>query len=148
MKKLSAPTINDVLAAVSDEQCIKFLEAVATNRDGTLVAQTLQMTREVFYNRAAELRRKGLITGRNGIYSLTGFGRIICNTQKTITKALDRKWKLTAIDSIGTVQQLSPEGYAKVIDRLLDDIELKDIILSKRVNRENETIGIQDEAKT
>jgi hypothetical protein len=52
------------------------------------------------------------------------------------------------IDSIGTVRQLSPEGYAKVIDRLLDDIELKDIILSKRVNREKETIGIQDEAKT
>jgi hypothetical protein len=35
-----------------------------------------------------------------------------------------------------------------VIDRLLDDIELKDIILSKRVNRGNETVGTQDEAKT
>jgi predicted transcriptional regulator len=148
MKKPSAPTINDVLSAVSDEQCIKFLEAVATNGDGSLLAQTLQMTRKVFYDRAAELRRKGLITGRNGKYSLTGFGRIIYNTQKTIAKALDRKWKLTAIDSIRTVQQLSPEDYAKVIDRLLDVIELKDIILSKRVNRGNETVETQDEAKT
>ena len=41
-----------------------------------------------------------------------------------------------AIDSIRSVEQLSPEDYAKVINRLLDDIETKDTVLNKMVNRD------------
>ena len=136
MKRPLAPTITGVLNAVSDEYCIRFLEAIATNEDGKVVAETFHVSRKIFYPRIAELSRNGLIIGRNGKYSLTAFGRIIYNAQKTIAKALDSSWKLMAIDSIMGAEQLSPEDCAKVIDRLLDDIDLKDIILSNRVNRD------------
>jgi hypothetical protein len=135
MKKSLAPTIHDVLNATSDEYCMKMLVAIATDGERTLVPETLRLSRKVFYSRVAKLTRNGLIIGRNGKYSLTAFGRIIYNTQKTVGKALDSSWKLRAIDSIRGIEHLSPEDYAKVIDRLLDDIELKDMILSKSVNR-------------
>lgn len=135
MKKSLAPTINDVLGAASDEYCIKMLEAIAIDGERTLVAETLRLSRKVFYSKVAKLTKNGLLIGRNGKYSLMAFGRIIYNTQKTVVKALDSSWKLIAIDSMRGIENLSPEDYVKVRDRLLDDIELKDIILSKSVNR-------------
>ena len=87
MKKQIASTINDVLNAVPDRYSIQLLEAIAKDGKGKVVAETLQMSREVFYTRMADLARNGLIIGRNGKYSLTGFGRIIYNMQMTIAKA-------------------------------------------------------------
>ncbi len=123
-------TICDILNTIADKYSLGLFEAIATNGGGDDLRETLQMTTKQFYNRTAKLMRLDLIMGRDGKYSLTSLGRILYSILIMLAKAMDNRWKFKAIDSIIDNKQLSPTEYARTIDALFDDIELKRIIVN------------------
>jgi hypothetical protein len=58
-------------------------------------------------------------------------GRIVYDSQMVIGKALNYYWKLQALDSIQTSSTagLPKEEISKLIDTLIDDYQIKDILM-------------------
>jgi hypothetical protein len=73
----------------------------------------------------------GLIRRQRGKYRLSSFGKVIYSLQKIAERTASNYWKLEAIDSIrmSDNSNLAEVDYMKIIDILLDDVEIKDIYL-------------------
>ena len=76
------------------------------------------------------LIKAGLVKRQRGRYLLTAFGKVIYNAQMSlegrIESALNNYWKLKAIDSL---EMPSREENDKVISMLIDNQEIKDILI-------------------
>ena len=76
------------------------------------------------------LIKAGLVKRQRGRYLLTAFGKVIYSAQMSleakIESALDNYWKLKAIDSL---EMPSREENDKVISMLIDNQEIKDILI-------------------
>jgi hypothetical protein len=74
-----------------------------------------------------------MITRQNGKYYLTSFGRIVSFYQSRIARALDKFWKLRALDSIykeaGNDLRLK-ELYPNLVRSLIEDVEIGEILLN------------------
>ena len=79
----------------------------------------------------AKLTKADLIRRKNGKYFLTLVGRIVYDSQMVIGKALNYYWKLQALDSIqiSSTAGLPKEEISKLIDTLIDDYQIKDILM-------------------
>jgi hypothetical protein len=70
----------------------------------------------------------GLVRRKNGKYILTTFGRIVYDSKVTIENALNNYWKLKAIDSLETSNEVPKEEQQKLIETLLDNEKIKAIL--------------------
>ena len=81
----------------------------------------------------AGLVQKKCGDGKYFCYSLTEMGRLIYNTLSTIESAFDNRLKLEIIDSIGEGNidegTFSKEEFAKLVDTLIDNNEVREILL-------------------
>lgn len=75
------------------------------------------------------MTRAGLVKRKNSKYILTTFGKIVYESQLTIKNALNNYWKLKAIDSLETANELPKDEQQKLIETLLDNQELKGILV-------------------
>jgi hypothetical protein len=93
----------------------------------------MNLTTKQYYSRVSGLLNAGLIKRHKGKYFLTLLGKIVYDCQLTIGKALTYHWKLKAIESIemsASVKSGLPEGeLAKLIDTLIDNHQIKDILM-------------------
>jgi hypothetical protein len=97
----------------------------------------MTVTRKQYYSRIEHLKKVGLITRVNGKYSLTSFGKVIYNYHLDIETAVNYHWKLKALDSIMTQLSSSSSGriempaeeQVKLVDKLIDNDEIKNILL-------------------
>jgi hypothetical protein len=81
-----------------------------------------------------------LVRRKNGKYVLTLVGRIVYDSQLVIGKALNYYWKLQALDSIQTSSTagLPKEELSKLIDTLIDDYQIKHILMKTPVLTEDQ----------
>ena len=105
----------------------------------------MNLTTKQYYARIAGLMKVDLIKRSKGRYSLTMFGKIVYNAHLSIGKVLKDYWKLKAIESIeaSTLGQLPREEFTALIETLIDNRQLKDIILGQQVD--NNTIRSRDD---
>ena len=75
------------------------------------------------------MTRAGLVRRKNGNYILTTFGRIVYESKVTLEIALNNYWKLKAIDSIEISNELPKEEQQKLVETLLDNEDLKEVIM-------------------
>ena len=75
------------------------------------------------------MTKAGLVRKKSGKYLLTAFGKVVHDSQLTVENALTSYWKLRAIDSLETSNELPKEEQRKLIDALLDDQEIKGILV-------------------
>ena len=127
-------SVADVLRSISDKKSLElFRIVVLTNSQPDAAADVLitktNLTRRQYYSRMSKLTKAGLIKRKNGIHNLTIFGKVVYNTQLKIENAVNNYWKLKAIDSLED-STLSPTERKKLIDNLLDNQEIKDILVS------------------
>ena len=89
------------------------------------------ITLKQYYSRMAKLTKADLIRRKNGRYSLTLLGKIVYEAHTTIGKALNYYWKLQALESIqkSSSTTLPREELTKLIDTLIDNHEIKDILM-------------------
>src|SRR4029079_3547432 len=127
-----SPLISDLIKAISDDKALTIFNTVALNAGKTdLLISTLGLTRKQFYSKMDRLMKQGLLVRRNGRYYLTSLGKILYELQSTLGIALNNYWKLKAIYSFQTPGGLPEFEVNKLIDSLLENSNLKNIILAK-----------------
>jgi predicted transcriptional regulator len=127
-------SIPQILHAISDKKSFELFKIIALSDqsiDTDSLNTKLKFTRKQFYSRLSNLRNTGLVKRRKGNYSLTSFGEVVYSTEKVVETALDSYWKLNVIDSLQGWQQ--EEEWNKIVDILIDNYQLKEIILSSRL---------------
>lgn len=126
-------SIENVLKALSDQKTQKLFKSIieAENAQSQLLIIGQGLSRRQYYNRIKALVNAGLIRRHRGKYKLSSFGKIIYSLQKIAERTTSNYWKLEAIDSIlmSENSNLAEIDYMKIIDVLLDDVEIKDIYL-------------------
>lgn len=128
-------TVVDILGAISDTRALAVYEAIASEKDNSyLLITKMQLTRNQYYSRISRLIKIGLVKKENGRYTLTSFGKVIYDFQKTIELALENFWKLKAIDSLqATDSTLSKEEQTRVLDVLIQNDKIKEVIFAKMI---------------
>ena len=126
-------SITIVLRTLSDQKTQTLLNAIieAEAAQSQLLLVQLGLSRRQYYNRITDLVAAGLIRRQRGQYRLSSFGKVIHSLQKIAERTANNYWKFEAIDSIrmSDNSNLAQIDYMKIVDILLDDVEIKDIYL-------------------
>ena len=123
-----------IINAISNEQSLDLFKAIAqTNANSDILTKKARLTRKQYYSRMSRMTKVGLIQRKNGKYFLTSLGRVIYQAQTLIGNTLKDYWKLKAIDSLdsSTSTGLPQEEYDKILNTLIDDHQIKQILLVK-----------------
>lgn len=119
-----------VLRAIADDKSLELFKTIA---QGTIDSENLKsktkLTRKQYYSRLSRMTKAGLVRKKRGKYLLTAFGKIVHDAQTTVDNALISYWKLKAIDSLEMSNELPKEEQQKLIEALLDNQELKGILV-------------------
>ena len=119
-----------VFRTIADDKSLELFKTIA---QGVIDSETLKnktkLTRKQYYSRLARMTEAGLVRKKSGKYLLTAFGKVVQDSQLTVENALASYWKLRAIDSLETSNELPKEEQKKLIDALLDDQEIKGILV-------------------
>ena len=108
-----------------------FNTIAVTNGETEIQVRKMGLTLKQYYLRMAKLTKADLIRRKNGRYFLTLLGKIVYEVHLTIGKALNYYWKLHALESIQTASPdgLPKEEISKPIDTLIDDYQIKDMLM-------------------
>jgi DNA-binding Lrp family transcriptional regulator len=123
----------NVLKRLSDYKTERIFKTISTNDDltsETLMAK-LGLSKRQYYDRIRNLVEAGLIRRHKGKYKISSFGKVVLNLQRVAERTSHIHWKLEAIDNIKMSDKsiIAEIDYLKIIDILLDDIEIKDMYL-------------------
>ena len=119
-----------ILRTIADEKSLELFTTVALETiDSKNLKSKTKLTRKQYYSRLSRMTRAGLVRRKNGNYILTTFGRIVYESKVTLEIALKNYWKLKAIDSVEISNELPKEEQQKLIETLLDNEDLKEIII-------------------
>lgn len=123
-------TAASVLRSIADDKSLELFRTVALETiDSKNLKIRTKLTRKQYYSRLSRMTRTGLVRKKNGKYILTTFGKIVYESQLTVENALNNYWKLKAIDSLETSNELPKEEQQKLIETLLDNQEIKEILV-------------------
>jgi predicted transcriptional regulator len=120
-----------ILAAISETSASNILKNIgSSDSNSDILITQLKLTRKKYYSRMSGLIKAGLVKRQKGRYILTTFGKVIysaqINLETKIENALNNYWKLKAIDSL---DMLSREETDKIISSLIEDQEIKGILI-------------------
>ena len=131
----------DVLRCICDERALSIFKAIALSQknDTDILITKLALTRKQYYSSIEKLVNADLVKRIGGKYRLTSFGKVISSAQlkveTEIETAIKHYWELKAVDSItlksGEAKELPLEERQRIIDNLIDNQEIKDILVSK-----------------
>lgn len=123
-------TAATVLKTVADDRSMELFRTIAQGMiDSESLKSKTKLTRKQYYSRLSRMTKAGLVRKKSGKYLLTAFGKVVYDAQSTVDNALTNYWKLKAIDSLEMSNELPKEEQQKLIDALLDNAELKGILV-------------------
>ena len=121
-----------VLKSIADDKSIELFKIVALEKvDSRNLKGKIKLTRKQYYSRLSRMTRAGLLRRKDGKYILTTFGRIVYESTLTVENALTNYWKLKAIDSLETSSEVPKEEQQKLIETLLDNEEIRGILVKR-----------------
>lgn len=119
-----------IFKSIADDKSLKLFTIVAVeNVDSRNLKGKIKLTRKQYYSRLSRMTRAGLLRRKNGKYVLTAFGRIVYESMLTVENGLTNYWKLKAIDSLETSNEVPKEEQQKLIETLLDNEEIRGILV-------------------
>ena len=119
-----------VLKTIADDKSLELFSIVALEKiDSRNLKSKMKVTRKQYYSRLSRMTKAGLVRRKNGRYILTTFGKIVFESKVTIENALNNYWKLKAIDSLETSNEVPKEEQQKLIETLLDNEEIRGILV-------------------
>ena len=133
--------VADILNAISDDKSLLLFNTIAvTNGETEIQVRKMGLTLKQYYLRMAKLTKADLIRRKNGRYFLTLMGKIVYEAHMTIGKALNYYWKLQALESIQTSSPdgLPKEEISKLVDTLIDDYQIKDMLMKTTLPTEDQ----------
>ncbi|MFL6405223.1 MAG: hypothetical protein ACJ71M_17315 [Nitrososphaeraceae archaeon] len=135
-----------VLKAICDNRSLELFRIVALAKQDTdtLISKT-KLTRKQYYSRVSSLMNAGLIKRKNGKHTMSAFGKVIYyTTLLTIENAVNYYWKLKAIDSFEISNNLTSEEREEVIDNLIDNHEIKTVLVSNYKSESPQSLLMQN----
>ena len=122
-------SVVEILEAISDVKSLKLFNTIATKGGNSEdLSVQLKLSRKEYYSRMSRLMKTGIVKRKNGKHFLTAFGKVVYDAQVTIKKAVESYWKLKAIDSIDLSDEITVKERDKLIQTLLDDVEIREIL--------------------
>jgi predicted transcriptional regulator len=119
-----------VLKTIADDKSLELFSIVALEKiDSRNLKSKMKVTRKQYYSRLSRMTKAGLVRRKNGRYILTTFGKVVYESKVTIENALTNYWKLKAIDSLETSDEVPKEEQQKLIETLLDNEEIRGILV-------------------
>jgi predicted transcriptional regulator len=119
-----------ILNKLSDTNVCEVLKTVyAADNSGVDFANQAKLPPTKIYPLISMLQEQHLIEKRNRKYFITIIGRAVYNTKGLIEKALRHYCKLKVIDSLIEQQDIPVSELHKIIDTLIDDYQLKGILI-------------------
>jgi hypothetical protein len=134
------PEIARVLDVISDEITLTMLHIIIDKeqtRDS--LRNTLGLSRKQFYDRILKLRRAGLVKRISSKYVITSFGRVAFEAQLRVDKAMGYITKLKLIDTL-TNTDIPGAEFAKLVDELIEDDQIKHLILNAKIDIQSKSI--------
>ncbi|MEO9320096.1 MAG: hypothetical protein ABI361_05430 [Nitrososphaera sp.] len=126
-------TTASVLRTIADDKSLELFTTISSGMiDSESLKEKTKLTRKQYYSRLSRMSKAGLVRKKSGKYLLTAFGKIVYDSQLTVNDALVNYWKLKAIDSLETSNELPKEERTKLIDALLDNQVIKGIITNSK----------------
>jgi hypothetical protein len=124
-------SVAKVMRAISDGMGLDLYKLIANSNGATgeFLQAKIKISRKQYYSRLSNMAKAGLIRRKHGRYSLTAFGKVVYDSEIAIENAYSIFWKLKAIDSIGVSNELPKEEYSKIVEALIDNYEIKDILV-------------------
>jgi predicted transcriptional regulator len=140
-------SVAKVMRSISDGMALDLYKTIANSSGATgeFLQSKIKISRKQYYSRLSNMARAGLIKRKHGRYSLTAFGKIVYDSERSIENAYNIFWKLKAIDSIGVSNELPKEEYSKIVEALIDNYEIKDILMKSA--RTNEKVPVFNKSK-
>ena len=131
------PTLDYILKRISDEKALTLFNSIATSDGKPILLRKFNLTSKQYYSRISGLMDAGLIKRCNSRYSLTTLGRVVYDAHMIIGKALSYYSRLKAIESIEMSYGAAfpKEELARLIDSLIDDHQIKDMIMKRNSGR-------------
>jgi predicted transcriptional regulator len=122
-------SVVEILEAISDVKSLKLFNTIATKGGNSEdLSVQLKLSRKEYYSRMSRLMKTGMVKRKNGKHFLTAFGKIVYDAQVTVKKAVESYWKLKAIDSIDLSDEITVKERDKLIQTLIDDVEIREIL--------------------
>jgi len=132
----SQTTVASVLRTIADDKSLELFTTVAAETgDSKSLKSKIKLTRKQYYSRLSRMTRAGIVRRKNGKYVLTTFGKIVYESKVTIENALNNYWKLKAIDSLETSNEVPKEEQKKLIETLLDNEGIREILVKGSTSR-------------
>jgi predicted transcriptional regulator len=128
----ACPAISEVFKALSDDKSLMILNTIALGPGkSNRLSDNLNLSRKQYYSKMERLSKQGLVTRKNGKYYLTTLGKVLYELQLVLGIAIDNFWKLKAIDSLQSPDNLPEPELSRLIESIIDNQELKNVILKK-----------------
>ena len=138
-------TIFDILNALSDRGALSIFKIISVAKNTSITSDSLmaklKLTRKQYYSRTMDLIKAGLIYRMKGKFFLTSLGKVTYHFIIKFEDSINSYWKLKAIDSIQMSyanRYMSKEEFSKIVNDLIDDYEIRDILLSQEQEEEQE----------
>jgi CheY-like chemotaxis protein/predicted transcriptional regulator len=121
------PSMGDILTVLSDDKALDIFKIVALSScDSNFIIREAKVTLKQYYSRMSNLLKAGLVRKKEGKYYLTSLGKVFYNLQIIAENTLRSYWKLKAID---TFDNLSKEEYNRFIDSMIDNYNIKEMLV-------------------
>jgi hypothetical protein len=135
-----SPTLDYILKRISDERALNLFNSIATSDGKPALLRKSNLTSKQYYSRISGLMDAGLIKRHNSRYSLTTLGKVVYDSHVIIGKALFYYSRLKGIESIELSYGAAfpKEELARLIDALIDNHQIKDMIMKQSSGRSAE----------
>jgi predicted transcriptional regulator len=135
MRSMKSECLAEFIKLISDDKSLLIFNTIflASGDSSDILINQLKLTRKQYYSRITRLVKAGLVKRQKGRYFLTSFGTVIYDAQRLLGNAVKNYWKLKAIDSLGgaTDDSIPKEERNKIIDKMINNQQIKEILLSK-----------------
>jgi predicted transcriptional regulator len=133
MSTIEGHSVEDILHSISDSNSLDLFCSIAKGRvESEVLQETKSLSRKQYYTRTSQLLKQGLIQRNKGSFSLTCLGAIVYHAQLVIEAGVNNYWKLKAIDSIESSDEIVGQERVKIIKRILDDNTVQNILVAQR----------------
>jgi predicted transcriptional regulator len=132
-----SPTLDYILKRIADEKALNLFYSIATSDGKPILLRKSNLTSKQYYSRISGLVDAGLVKRHSSRYSLTTLGKVVYDSNMIIGKALSYYSRLKAIESIelSNGAAFPKEELAKLIDALIDNHQIKDMIMKRSSGR-------------
>jgi hypothetical protein len=134
-------SVAEIYRTLRDEKSLRLFLAVA-EKDGDTAdfSAQLNLSRKEYYLRMSKFLKTGLVKRKKTRYFLTAFGVVVYDAEEAVRKAVESAWKLKALDSIDFSDEIAPSERKKLLDALLDDLDIRQILSKEFLKTHGENL--------